>query len=224
MAQVDFNYESKKTTIQCNPDDTMESIINKLLKKIENTSKDLFFLYDGKLLEPKKTFNETANNFDKSINKMNVIVNNKLQEEKNDSYLQKSKYIICPQCNENIFFKIKNFKITLEECKNSHKINDILFSEFLKNQNIDLKKIKCEICKKVDKSETFKNQLYICHSCNISLCPLCKSCHDKEHHIIDYDLKDFSCKEHNESYIYHFAMNAKKMFVFCALRLIVVIK
>ena len=36
MAQVDFNYESKKTTIQCNPDDTMESIINKLLKKIDN--------------------------------------------------------------------------------------------------------------------------------------------------------------------------------------------
>ena len=201
MAQVDFNYESKKTTIQCNPDDTMESIINKLLKKIDNTSKDLFFLYDGKLLEPKKTFNETANNLDKSINKMNVIVNNKIQEGKNDSYLQKSKYIICPQCNENIFFKIKNFKITLEECKNGHKINDILFSEFLKNQNIDLKKIKCEICKKVDKSETFKNQFYICHSCNISLCPLCKSCHDKEHHIIDYDLKDFSCKEHNESYI-----------------------
>ena len=132
---------------------------------------------------------------------MNVIVNNELQEEKNDSCLQKSKYIICPECKENIFFKIKNFKITLEECKKGHKINDILFSEFLKGQNIDLKKIKCEKCKKIDKSETFKNQFYICNSCNISLCPLCKSCHDKEHHIIDYDLKDFSCKEHNESYI-----------------------
>ena len=104
MAQVDFNYESKKITIQCNPDDTMESIILKFLAKIENTSKELFFLYDGELLEPKKTFNEVANNLDKSINKMNVIVNNELQEEKNDSYLQKSKYIICPECNENIFF------------------------------------------------------------------------------------------------------------------------
>ena len=99
------------------------------------------------------------------------------------------------------FFKIKNFKITLEECKNGHKINDILFSEFLKGQNIDLKKIKCEICKKADKSDTFKNQFYICNSCHISLCPLCKSCHNKEHHIIDYDLKDFSCKERKESYI-----------------------
>ena len=62
MAQVDFNYESKKTTIQCNSDDSMESIIHKFLTKIENTSKELFFLYDGKLLEPKKTFKKTANN------------------------------------------------------------------------------------------------------------------------------------------------------------------
>ena len=61
----------------------------------------------------------------------------------------------------------------------------------------------------MNKSETFKNQFYICHSCNISLCPLCKSCHDKEHHIIDYDLKDFSCKEHNESYI-SFCNDCKK--------------
>jgi len=30
---------------------------------------------------------------------------------------------------------------------------------------------------------------------------LCKSAHDKSHYIIDYDLKDFSTKEHNESYI-----------------------
>ena len=209
MAQVDFNYESKKTTIQCNPDDTMESIIHKFLTKIENTSKKLFFLYDGKILESKKTFSEIANNLDKSINKMNVIVNNELQEEKNDSYLQKSKYIICPEFNENIFFKIKNFKIALEECKNGHKINDILFSEFLKGQNIDLKKIKCELCKKADKSETFKNQFYKCNSCNIPLCPLCKSCHNKEHYIIDYDIKDFSCKEHNESYI-SFCNDCKK--------------
>ena len=132
MIQVDFNYESKKTIIQCNPDDTMESIIHKFLTKIENTSKELFFLYDGKLLESKKTFREIANNLDKSINKINIIVNNELQEEKNDSYLQKSKYIICPECNENIFFKIKNFKITLEECKNGHKINDILLANSLK--------------------------------------------------------------------------------------------
>jgi len=209
MIQVDFNYESKKTIIQCNPDDTMESIIHKFLTKIENTSKELFFLYDGKILESKKTFNEVANNLDKSINKINVIVNNELQEEKNDSYLQKSKYIICPECNENIFFKIKNFKIALEECKNGHKINDILFSEFLKGQNIDLKKIKCELCKKADKNETFKNQFYKCNSCNIPLCPLCKSCHNKEHYIIDYDIKDFSCKEHNESYI-SFCNDCKK--------------
>ena len=33
------------------------------------------------------------------------------------------------------------------------------------------------------------------------MCPLCKHQHNKEHHIIDFDYKDFICKKHYESFI-----------------------
>ena len=44
--------------------------------------------------------------------------------------------------------KIKDYKISLFECKNGHKIDNLSFDEFEKTQNIDLSKIICNICKK----------------------------------------------------------------------------
>ena len=46
--------------------------------------------------------------------------------------LKKAKYFICPKCNENIYFSIKDYKIFLKDCKNGHKMDDILFNEFEK--------------------------------------------------------------------------------------------
>ena len=54
----------------------------------------------------KKTFKESVNDIDKSRNQMNVIVNNKSEEEKNISFLQKSKYVICPECKRIFFLQL----------------------------------------------------------------------------------------------------------------------
>ena len=216
MVEIEFYFESVKTIIQCNPEESMETIINKFKTKTENTSKDLYFLYNGSTLDIKKNFNEVVNEHDKTRKKMNIIVNKKLEGKDNISSLYKSKYIICPECKENIYFTIKNFKVTLEDCKNGHKIKDILFNEFEKSQNIDLSKIICENCKKVNKNETFKNKFFICNTCNINLCPLCKGFHNKEHNVIDYDLKDFSCQKHNELYISYCDDCKKDICVLCA--------
>ena len=216
MVEIEFYFESVKTIIQCNPEESMETIINKFKTKTENTSKDLYFLYNGSTLDIKKNFNEVVNEHDKTRKKMNIIVNKKLEGEDNISSLYKSKYIICPECKENIYFTIKNFKVTLEDCKNGHKIKDILFNEFEKSQNIDLSKIICGNCKKVNKNETFKNKFFICNTCNINLCPLCKGFHNKEDNIIDYDLKDFSCQKHNELYISYCDDCKKDICVLCA--------
>ena len=35
-----------------------------------------------------------------------------------------------------------------------------------------------------------ENKLYICLTCKIHLCPLCKNMHDKSHFIIDYEQKN----------------------------------
>ena len=49
-------YESAKTIIQCNPEDRLEDIVQKLTVKLEKNTKDLFFILDGQLLDIKKTF------------------------------------------------------------------------------------------------------------------------------------------------------------------------
>jgi len=64
-------------------------------------------------------------------------------------------------------------------------------------QSIDESQIICDNCKVNNKSETFNKQFYICNTCNINLCPMCKSKHDNSHYIIDYEIKNYFCKLHN---------------------------
>ena len=112
-----------------------------------------------------------------------------------------SKDIICPKCNENILIIIKDYKINLYNCKNGHKINDILFNEFENTQKIDISKITCINCNKNNKFNSCDNEFFRCITCNSNLCPLCKSFHDKEHKIINYDKRNYICIKHNESFI-----------------------
>ena len=77
-------------------------------------------------------------------------------------------------------------------------MNNILLNEFEKTQLIDLSKMKCEVCKENDLSNTFNNKFYKCIKCGINICPLCKSSHDKSHNIINYELINYICQSHNE--------------------------
>lgn len=60
-------------------------------------------------------------------------------------------------------------------------------------------KIKCKECGQV-KSETHKNIFYKCFTCNIDLCPLCKNKHNKDHIIVNYEIKNYVCHMHGKSY------------------------
>ena len=95
---------------------------------------------------------------------------------------------------------IIDYKINLFECKNGHKIDNILLDEFEDTQKIDIKTIECEICKESNKSNSYNNIFYTCISCKRNICPLCKSNHDKLHKIINYDDKNYICNKHNENY------------------------
>ena len=46
---------------------------------------------------------------------MTIIVND--EQSENFSNIEKSKYIICPKCKENIKLLIKDYKISLYDCK-----------------------------------------------------------------------------------------------------------
>ena len=201
MAQVEFSYEGVNTIIQCNLNEKMKDICKKFKDKAQIENKILFYSYNGKVLtNEESTFEEIVNLQDKKRKKMNVIAFEK-EFDIHQKDIIKSKNTICPYCKENIKMDIKDYKINLYECKNGHKFENILLNEFEETQNIDLSNIICDICKTNNKSKTFNNIFYKCLTCNKNVCPLCKSSHEEQHKIIDYDDKYYICEMHNENYI-----------------------
>ena len=199
MVEIEFIYNSKKTVIQCQENEIFKEIIKKYSKKIMKNVDNLFFLYNGLKIKEEYSFKELANNMDKENRKMAILVND-IESNQNNDNIKKSKEIICPNCKGNIKIKFDNYKIKLYGCENNHIYEDIKLKEFNKLQNIDESQIICEICKTNNKSETFNKKFYICNTCNIKLCPMCKSKHDNNHYIIDYELKNYFCKLHRQKY------------------------
>ena len=200
MSQIEFDYNSKKAIIQCNKNDKIKDILKKFLIKSEIKGDNIYILYDGKILNKELTFNEAANNNDKKRNQMNCIVRDNTDEIEEGSEIKKSKYIICPECMENIRISLKDYKVKLYECRNWHETEYMQLDEFEKTQYIDETKIKCGKCKVANKNESYKNLFYMCCTCNINLCPLCKNSHDKNHYIINYEERFFICKIHCDRY------------------------
>ena len=129
------------------------------------------------------------------------IISTKSEDAQNIAKEIISKDIICPECKENVLIDINNFHINFHDCKNNHNINNISLNEFEQTQKINLNDIICNICNINNKGNTHNNEFYICNICNINICPLCKSKHDQNHNIINYDDKNYICKKHNESFI-----------------------
>ena len=73
-------------------------------------------------------------------------------------------------------------------------------NKFYQTQFIDLKEIRCGICKDKSKSITYNNEFYKCCNCNINLCPLYKEEHNSSHHIMNYDKINFLCENHGEPF------------------------
>ena len=201
MAEAIFNYEGINTTIQCDLNEKMKDIIGRLKIKVQNNENNLYYLYNGTQINYELTFNQQANDIDKNRKKMNIIVT-KTEDNKIEVQEIKSKYVICPECKENILINIDNFKVNFHNCKNNHNINKAL-NEFEETQKINLNNIICNICNTNNKGNTHNNEFYICNTCNKNICPLCKLNHDKSHIIINYEDKNYICDKHNEPFFYN---------------------
>ena len=196
MFNIKFSYNSLETIIQCNEKEEMKYIIKRYINELK-IEDNIYFIYNGIIINEDLKYGEIINEEDKKRKMMNILVyeiNRTIIKEK----MIKMNEIICPECKENILINIKDYKINLYNCKNNHKYNDILLSEY--DQNIDISKIICNKCKIKNKSNIYNNEIYKCLTCDEIICPLCKSLHDKKHIIINYDLKNYICKNHNENY------------------------
>jgi len=202
MAEVFFNYKGNTTTIQCNINDLFKDIINKFIAKIQNNKNNLVFLYNGNdKINEELTFEKQANNVDNQRKKMQILVFDKNENNNIEEKIIKSKEVICPECKENILISIKDYKINLTQCKNNHIKNNILLDEYEATQKINLSKIKCDKCKEKSLNDIYNNEFYICNSCGMKLCTLCKLIHEKDHKIIKYNDKNYICAKHNDNYI-----------------------
>ena len=138
----------------------------------------------------------------KNENNKKIIVaydyqTNKINEK---DILVRANEIVCPKCQESACISLNNYSISLFQCCNGHKVDNISFEDFDNTQNINLSSIICQICKIRNKGNVDNNEFFRCINCKSNLCPLCRSTHDKSHYIINYEQKNCICEEHGEPY------------------------
>ena len=128
MATIEFIYEQVSTFVQCKPEDKMKDIFQKFETKSGINLKTVFFVCGGRILNGELTYSEIS----KSKDNIKVLVyqgnmDDKTKEQKDfNESITKPKFIMCPECHENIRYKLNDYKINLYECRNGHKIDNIL--------------------------------------------------------------------------------------------------
>ena len=203
MAHVIFKYNGHDISIHCDSKDKFEEIIKKFFIKSEiKDDNKLYFLYGGNKVDENLTFEQVINGENKEEKELTIVV----EEQPDDSLLllknkYKTKDILCPKCGENILLRIKDYKINLYNCKNGHNMENILLSQYENTKFIDPSNTLCSKCQKKNINNSFNNKIFICPICQINLCPLCKSTHDKNHKLIDFNERYSKCFLHNEDYI-----------------------
>ena len=200
MFKVEFSYNGITNTILCKEEEKMEEICKRYTIKAQIDINNVYFLYSAEKINLQLAFSQIINNIDRQRKEIFILVYdiNKTQILSQNSNIISSAIPLCPNCKENIILELLDYKIYLSECKNKHSIN-MFINELEENQNIDISKIKCNICKKT-KDKTYNNDMNKCINCKINLCSLCKNIHDKKHIMINYDLQDYFCLKHNKPY------------------------
>ena len=199
--KVIFTYNGIQTEILCTKSDKLRNIFEKYWNKVDlDKTKKYFYLYNGTKINEELKYEELVNDIDRGRNEIKILV-----EEENilliNENIIESNEIICPICSENIFIKIKDYRINMYKCKNNHNIKNIAIDELDNIQKIDLSDIKCNECKDKNKGNTYNNEFYKCLTCNNNLCPLCKTKHNEEHTVREYDERNIICNIHNDFYL-----------------------
>ena len=196
---VKINYLNKISEIICEPEEKMGDIYQKfsIIRSLDKNS--IYLWYNKRTIVQNVKIEDYLNFGDKKIKEMELYATSK-----NSYSIKKSNHVFCPICGESAIMKVKNYKLSICECKNDHNINDLNINDFETSQLINESNIICYKCQK-NKAETYKNEFYVCNTCNLYLCPLCKVMHNKKHIIYKYENeygdKDFICYEHDKTYV-----------------------
>ena len=199
MVEIEFDLNQESIVVQVNLNDIFQVAIDSYIKKSLLDPNSIFFLANGRQINPNETVESQMSNINKANKRMKVLV----QFLKKDTIVDvtiKSNEIICSKCKEPCLLEIEDYKIKLYKCKNNH-INKIKIKDFPDTQKINISKIICGNCKIKNKGNCPNNKFFKCLICNKNLCLLCKPNHNLEHNIIIYDQINYICSKHNEHFI-----------------------
>ena len=96
MVEIEFDLNQQILTVQANLNDIFQVAINSYIKKSLLDPESVFFLANGKQIEPNKTIESQMSNLNKASKKMKVLV----QFIKKDSIVNvfiQSNEVICPE-------------------------------------------------------------------------------------------------------------------------------
>ena len=219
MAKAIFTFNGDITTIQCNIKEKMKNICIKFAKKEDIDITKIYFKYEDQNINQELQFIQLANEEDKKKGVIKISVyenNNNANNNISPMNIIKSNEVICPECKEPALITIKNFKLNISSCENGHTTNNILLKDYENTQKIDLSKIICKDCEIKNKGNTFNNEFYKCINCNMNLCLLCKSAHDPNHKIINYNQINLTlCDSHNINYTKYCNQCNKNICIMC---------
>ena len=189
---LNFIYKSNSINIQCKRNEYMKDIFKRYLIKIKKDISDVYFMCNGNKINGELKLKE----FNNKDNEIKILVYNINDTNiNNKEVIKQSKEIICPECGDICLIDIKDYKIILNNYNKNHKRENILLDEYNNLQKINELNIICNECNQ-NKNEIYNNQLYKCCKCKINICPLCKLKHNKEHKLIEYELKNYLCNIH----------------------------
>ena len=207
MSEITFIYKGNEILIPCTNGEKMKELMERLSNKINISKNDIYGLYNGKILDEEMKEDQIR----KDENNKKIILIYEYDKSTIINNVIKSNEVICPKCKENCLIKIENYKIILYNCKDNHETT-LSMNEYEESQKINISNVICNKCNIKNKGNTFNNEFYKCLNCNMNICPLCKSSHDKGHsplcksshdkghNIIKYDDKSYLCNQHGASF------------------------
>ncbi len=207
MSITSFILNNNKTIIKCSKDDYMKDICTQFLRKINSKVDEMIFIYENNIINQQLTFNEQIKEEDKKKNEITILcieVNdiikylNQKEEKKNSEKEKKLKTnnVMCPECEEIYKMKLNDYKIALE-CPNGHNKDNLTFEQYEKMKNNEKLNIICNIC---NSYKDINEIMFNCLTCNNNICMSCSKNHNKEHHIIKYEMKHYLCNIHKKKY------------------------
>ena len=74
MIQIELNYEGQVIIIQCNEKEKIKNIHTKFCTKTKLDEKNIFFIYDGSIINEELDIESVMNQLDKTRKRINIIV------------------------------------------------------------------------------------------------------------------------------------------------------